>query len=38
MRWRVWKLNEKEIKDKFEERVIELMVTDSKDLWSFTDL
>ena len=33
MRWRVWKLKEKEIKEKFEERVVELVYTDSKDLW-----
>ena len=32
MRWRVWKLKEKEIKDKFEERVVELVDTDSMDL------
>ena len=33
VRWRVWKLKEKEIKEKFEERVEELVDTDSMDLW-----
>ena len=33
MRWRVWKLKEKEIKEKFEERVVELVDPDSMDLW-----
>ena len=33
VRWRVWKLKEKEIKEKFEERVVELVDTDSVDLW-----
>ena len=33
MRWRVWKLKEKEIKEKFEKRVVELVGTDSMDLW-----
>ena len=33
VRWRVWKLMEKEIKEKFEERVVELVDTDSMDLW-----
>ena len=29
----MWKLKEKEIKKKFEERVVELVDTDSMDLW-----
>ena len=33
VRWRMWKLKEKEIKEKFEERVVELVDTDSMDLW-----
>ena len=33
VRWRVWKLKEKEIKKKFEERVVEIVDTDSMDLW-----
>ena len=33
VRWRVWKLNEKEIKQKFEERIRKLVDIDSKDLW-----
>ena len=33
VRRRVWKLKEKEIKEKFEERVVELVDTDSMDLW-----
>ena len=33
VRWRVWKLKEKEIKEKFEERVVELVDTDSMDWW-----
>ena len=33
VRWRVWKLKEKKIKEKFEERVVELVDTDSMDLW-----
>ena len=33
VRWRVWKLKEKEIQGKFEERVVELVDTDSMDLW-----
>ena len=33
VRWRVWKLKEKEIKEKFEERVVELVLTGSMDLW-----
>ena len=32
VRWKVWKLKEKEIKQKFEERVEELVDADSKDL------
>ena len=31
----MWKLKEKEIKEKFEERVEELVDTDSMDLWGF---
>ena len=38
VRWRVWKLKEKEIKEKFEERVIELVDNDSMGLWgSYTN-
>ena len=33
MRWRVWKLKEKEIKEMFKERVVELVENDSMDLW-----
>ena len=33
MRWRVWKLKEKKIKEKLEERVVEFVDTDSMDLW-----
>ena len=33
VRWRVWKLKEQEIKEKFEERVAELVDTDSMDFW-----
>ena len=33
MRWKVWELKQKEIKQKFEERVVELVDADSKDLW-----
>ena len=33
VRWRVWKLKEKEIKEKFEERIGKLVDIDSKDLW-----
>ena len=33
MRWRVWKLKEKKIKEKFVERVVELMETDSMNWW-----
>ena len=29
----MWKLKEKEIKEKFKERVVELVDTDSVDLW-----
>ena len=32
VRWRVWKLKEKEIKEKFEERIRKLVDIDSKDL------
>ena len=32
VRWRVWKLKKKEIKEKFEEKVEELVDTDSMDL------
>ena len=39
VRWRMRKLKEKDIKEKFEERVVELVDTDSMDLWkSFTGL
>ena len=31
--WRVWKLKEKEIKKKFEERIGKLVDIDLKDLW-----
>ena len=33
MRWRVWKLKEKEIKEKCEQRVVELVDTKAVDLW-----
>ena len=33
VRWKVWKLKEKEIKQKFEEREVELVGADSMDLW-----
>ena len=33
MRWRVRRLKEKEIKEKFEKRVVKLVDTDSMDLW-----
>ena len=33
VRWTVWKLKEKEIKEKFEERVVESVDTDLMDLW-----
>ena len=33
VKWRVWKLKEKEIKEKVEERIGKLVDIDSKDLW-----
>ena len=33
VRWKVWKPKEKELKEKFEERVVELVDTDSMNLW-----
>ena len=33
VRWRVWKLKEKEIKEKFSQRVVELVDTKAVDLW-----
>ena len=33
VRWRVWKLKEKDIKEKFEKSVVTLVDTDSMDLW-----
>ena len=33
MRWRVWKLQKKEIKKKFERRVVELVDAEAVDLW-----
>ena len=33
VRWRVWKLKEIEIKEKFENKVVELENIDSMDLW-----
>ena len=33
MRWRVWKLQEKEIKEEFKRRVVELVDTEAVDLW-----
>ena len=33
VRWRLWKLKEKEIEEKFEERVVELVDSDSVHLW-----
>ena len=33
VRWRMWKLKEKEIKEKFEKRIEKLVDFDSKDLW-----
>ena len=33
MRWRVWKLKENEIKEEFEQRVMELLDTEAVDLW-----
>ena len=35
VRWRVWKLKKKEIKEKFEQRVVELVNTEAVDLWDF---
>ena len=35
VRWRVWKLKEKEFEEKFEERIRKLVDNDSKDLWGF---
>ena len=35
VRRRVWKLKEKEVKEKFEERIRKLVDIDSKDLWGF---
>ena len=32
VRWRVWKLKEKEMKEKFEERIRKLVDIDSKDI------
>ena len=37
VRWRVWKLQEKEIKEEFEQRVVvELVDAEAVDLWSPT--
>ena len=33
VRWRVWKLKEKEIKEEFERRVVELVDAEAVDLW-----
>ena len=33
VRWRVWKLQEKEIKEEFERRVVELVDAETVDLW-----
>ena len=33
VRWRGWKLKEKEIKEEFEQRVVELVDTEAVDLW-----
>ena len=33
VRWRVWKLQEKEIKEEFERRVVELVDAEAVDLW-----
>ena len=33
VRWRVWKLKRKEIKEEFEQRVVELVDTEAVDLW-----
>ena len=35
VRYRVWKLKKKEIKEKFEERVVKLVDTKAVDLWEF---
>ena len=35
VRWRVWKLKEKEIEEEFEQRVVELVDTEAVDLWEF---
>ena len=35
MRWRVWKLKEKDIKEEFKQRVVELVDTEAVDLWEF---
>ena len=34
MQWRVWKLKGKETREKFEDKVKELVNTEAKDLWS----
>ena len=36
VRWRVWKLQEKEIKEEFERRVVELVDAEVVDLWDPT--
>ena len=33
VRWRVWKLKEKEIKEESEQRIVELVDTEAVDLW-----
>ena len=33
MRWKVWKLKETEIKEEFEQRVVDLVDTEAVDLW-----
>ena len=33
VRWKVWKLQEKEIKEEFERRVVELVDAEAVDLW-----
>ena len=33
VRWKVWKLKEKDIKEEFEQRVVELVDTEAVDLW-----
>ena len=33
VRWRVWKLKEKEVKEEFEQRVVGLVDTEAVDLW-----